>query len=122
MFSKGVTTILVRDLARSLAFYRSLGFAEVHSVEGEITYMAGPSITLGLRPRQEGETVSDTTSVHIGLMVEDIDLARQELERRGVTFMGDTVDAELAKVAFFNDPDGVALYLCQWMTWTARVA
>lgn len=39
------------------------------------------------------------------------------LEARGVEFLGETVDAGMARLTFFNDPDGTPLYLCQWMYW-----
>jgi predicted enzyme related to lactoylglutathione lyase len=47
----------------------------------------------------------------IALHVEDIEAARAELEQRGVTFMGDTLDTSVCHMAFFADPDGNALML-----------
>ena len=45
----------------------------------------------------------------IELRVEDVEAARAELESRGVTFKGDTLDSGVCHQAFFEDPDGNAL-------------
>jgi catechol 2,3-dioxygenase-like lactoylglutathione lyase family enzyme len=41
--------------------------------------------------------------------VDDVAAARQELESRGVTFEGDTLDSGVCHQAFFVDPDGNSL-------------
>jgi catechol 2,3-dioxygenase-like lactoylglutathione lyase family enzyme len=45
----------------------------------------------------------------IELHVDDFDAAHAELEARGVTFKGDTIDSGVCYQAFFEDPDGNAL-------------
>jgi catechol 2,3-dioxygenase-like lactoylglutathione lyase family enzyme len=45
----------------------------------------------------------------IELHVDDFEAARAELESRGVTFRGDTLDSAVCYQAFFEDPDGNAL-------------
>jgi catechol 2,3-dioxygenase-like lactoylglutathione lyase family enzyme len=47
----------------------------------------------------------------IALHVEDVESARAELESRGVSFSGDTLDTGVCHMAFFQDPDGNALML-----------
>jgi len=47
----------------------------------------------------------------IALHVEDVAAARAELEAKGVTFEGDTMDSGVCHMAFFADPDGNALIL-----------
>ena len=47
----------------------------------------------------------------IALHVEDMESARAELERAGVSFAGDTFDTGVCHMAFFADPDGNALML-----------
>ena len=49
--------------------------------------------------------------VPIALHVDDVALARAELESRGVTFMGDTIDSGVCYQALFRDPDGNVLDL-----------
>ena len=42
----------------------------------------------------------------IALRVDDVAAARAELESRGVTFHGETLDSGVCHQAFFEDPDG----------------
>jgi catechol 2,3-dioxygenase-like lactoylglutathione lyase family enzyme len=47
----------------------------------------------------------------VALHVDDVAAARAELESRGVTFLGDTLDSGVCHMAIFEDPDGNALIL-----------
>lgn len=47
----------------------------------------------------------------IALHVDDVEAARAELESRGVSFKGDTMDTGVCHKAFFEDRDGNALEL-----------
>jgi catechol 2,3-dioxygenase-like lactoylglutathione lyase family enzyme len=47
----------------------------------------------------------------VALRVDDVAAARAELESRGVTFHGDTIDSGVCHQAFFSDPDGHSLIL-----------
>ena len=47
----------------------------------------------------------------IALHVDDVAVARAELESKGVAFMMDNVDTGVCHMAFFADPDGNALML-----------
>lgn len=47
----------------------------------------------------------------IALHVEDVEAARAQLEARGVTFNGETMDSGVCLQAFFEDQDGNALIL-----------
>jgi catechol 2,3-dioxygenase-like lactoylglutathione lyase family enzyme len=47
----------------------------------------------------------------VALHVDDVAAARAELESRGVTFHGDTLDSGVCHMAIFEDPDGNALIL-----------
>ncbi len=49
--------------------------------------------------------------VPIALHVDDVAVARAELESRGVTFLGDTIDSGVCHQALFHDPDGNVLDL-----------
>jgi hypothetical protein len=40
------------------------------------------------------------------LHVEDVAAARAELEAKGVTFFGETLDTGVCHMAFFTDPEG----------------
>ena len=49
--------------------------------------------------------------VPVALRVDDVHAARAELEGRGVTFRGDTIDSGVCHQAIFEDPDGNTLDL-----------
>jgi predicted enzyme related to lactoylglutathione lyase len=53
----------------------------------------------------------EPTSGAIALHVDDVEAARSELESRGVSFFGDTIDSGVCYQAYFSDPDGNALIL-----------
>jgi predicted enzyme related to lactoylglutathione lyase len=48
---------------------------------------------------------------HIALRVRDVAEARAELEAKGVTFFGDTIDTGVCHMALFADPEGNDLML-----------
>lgn len=111
MFQTAVTTLPVRDLDSSIAFYNGvLDFRVIHRFE-QIAYLSGPGATIALRP---GLPIPDKPSVHLGLLVRDLEEAQKNLKRKGVTFIGDPVEGSVSWVLFFNDPDGNSLYLFQW--------
>jgi predicted enzyme related to lactoylglutathione lyase len=50
-----------------------------------------------------------THSMPIEFRVDDVAVARSELESRGVTFEGETIDSGVCHQAFFKDPAGNSL-------------
>jgi catechol 2,3-dioxygenase-like lactoylglutathione lyase family enzyme len=87
--------------------------------------------TMGLRPDEHGQAefwvdgtcfgiyepttfgmeFAPQTTAHIALHVDDMEVARAELEGKGVEFLGETFDTGVCYMAFFHDPDGNALML-----------
>ena len=55
--------------------------------------------------------VSGPHTSSIALRVADVEVARKELEAKGVQFGGDTFDTGVCHMAFFSDPDGNAIML-----------
>ena len=49
--------------------------------------------------------------VPIAFRVDDVEAARAELESKGVSFQGDTIDSGVCHQAIFEDPDGNMLDL-----------
>ena len=47
----------------------------------------------------------------VALQVDDVHATREELEGKGVEFMGDTIDSGVCHMAPFKDPDGNSLML-----------
>ena len=106
-----------RDLAAARAFYGSVlgleagglwqrGDAPARGAE----FQAG-NLTLSVVDPSAIGIEFQATTVPVALHVEDIEAARGELESRGVSFFGDTMDTGVCFMAPFSDPDGNALML-----------
>ena len=106
-------TVFVKDFDGAKQFYGDVLGLE-HSVDygrfdgcefetGNLTLQVMSSEAIG-RPFEP--------STHpIALHVEDVASARADLESRGVSFMGDTIDSGVCHMAIFADPDGNTLML-----------
>jgi predicted enzyme related to lactoylglutathione lyase len=70
---------------------------------GSLTIALVDSDKLGIEPR--------TNNHPIAFHVDDVEVARGELESRGVEFRADTMDSGVCHMAFFTDPEGNALML-----------
>ncbi|KAB1102840.1 VOC family protein [Micromonospora aurantiaca] len=112
-------TLLVTDLARSLDFYRELGFDELDRGEGNAVLSSGPT-RLVLR-RVTGAAPISRRLVHVNLEVDDIQGAYERLRDSGVRFTyAPRVVNRGTKLevwaAAFRDPDGHGVALTQWRT------
>jgi catechol 2,3-dioxygenase-like lactoylglutathione lyase family enzyme len=102
--------IPTRDLERARAFYReTLGLRPDEHAAYEV--WAGNTCFAIWAPEQVGFEFVAQTGNPIPLRVSDVAQARAELERRGVTFLGETLDTGVCHMAFFADPDGNQLML-----------
>lgn len=106
-----------QDLEAASEFYGSVLGLEPRSV-----WQHGDAPALGAEFQAGNLTVSvvvpsaigidfQANKVPIALHVEDMEGARAELESRGVSFSGDTMDTGVCHMAQFADPDGNALML-----------
>ena len=102
-------SVPTRDVARARRFYGELlGLTPADGTEGEFET---PNVTLGLwEPEADGEPF-EPNRAGIALRVPNVAAARQELERAGVEFLGETVDTGVCHMAFCRDPDGNVLIL-----------
>ena len=110
-------TLLVTDLARSLEFYRTLGFDELDRGTGNAVLASGPT-RLVLREVTGAAPISRRL-VHVNLEVDDIQAAYQRLRSSGVRFTyAPRVINRGTKLevwaAAFRDPDGHGIALTQW--------
>jgi catechol 2,3-dioxygenase-like lactoylglutathione lyase family enzyme len=62
-------------------------------------------------PAKLGMEFAPAKNSHLALHVEDVAAAREELEGRGIAFLGETFDTGVCHMAFFTDPDGNDLML-----------
>jgi catechol 2,3-dioxygenase-like lactoylglutathione lyase family enzyme len=104
-------TVPTRDFDRAIEFYggvlglpESKRWGEMPGVEfetGNLTIAIMQSDAFGLEFRANNHPIE--------LRVDDVAVARAELESRGVDFEADTLDSGVCHQAFFADPDGNAL-------------
>jgi predicted enzyme related to lactoylglutathione lyase len=69
------------------------------------------TVTIALVASERLDIEFQANKVPVALHVEDVEAARAELESRGITFKGDTIDSGVCHMAYFEDPDGNALML-----------
>jgi catechol 2,3-dioxygenase-like lactoylglutathione lyase family enzyme len=98
------------DAERSRRFYgETLGLrADDHA---QYEFWAGETCLGIWEPKRFGMEFAPQKNGHLALHVDDVNQARSELEAKGVTFFGDTLDTGVCHMAFFNDPDGNDLML-----------
>lgn len=69
------------------------------------------TVTIALIACEQVGIEFQPNKVPIAFQVDDVEAARAELESRGVTFQGDTIDSGVCHQAIFQDPDGNSLDL-----------
>jgi catechol 2,3-dioxygenase-like lactoylglutathione lyase family enzyme len=105
--------IPTQDAERATAFYRDkLGLVESeHTLDRQFSEFDLGGTTLSVwDPATAGMEFNANTNA-IALHTDDVKALREELERRGVTFFGETLDTGVCHMAFFADLDGNPLML-----------
>ncbi len=119
MITGGNATVFVTDMDRAVTFYTQVLGLKLGARYGDhwAQMEAGRSLTIGLHPRSERSPAPGTSgAISIGLTIEEpIDETVRRLSEMGVRFRGPVVrdDKGGVALAFFGDPDGNDLYLCQ---------
>lgn len=119
MLKGGVTIIYVSDMDRAVTFYAdTLGLKVTYRAGDDYCGLdAGDGCKVGLHPAGEhSPTPGKNGATIIGFGVtQPIDDVVAALQKKGVPFTGPIIDdAEGGvRLAFFNDPDGNNLYLCE---------
>ena len=118
MLRDGHVMIMVKDLERAIGFYTTqLGLSLKLHVPGKWAEVQGADLTIGLHG-SDGHGASPTPGgkgggVSIGFTVDRLDTAMPALQERGVEFAPGVVGDGPVKLAYFKDPDGTPLYLCE---------
>jgi predicted enzyme related to lactoylglutathione lyase len=114
-FVSGVDFVGVptRDLAATAAFYgETLGLPRsVYVEERNYAEFETGNLTLSVYNAERMGLGHNINLNPIALHVDDVATTRQELESRGVSFHGDTIDTGVCHMALFADPEGNALML-----------
>ncbi len=119
MLRGGSPTIYVSDMTRAIDFYtRSLGLKLQFRAGDHFAQVdAGNGFTIGLHPQSpQGPKPGSSGAISVGLSVtQPLDQVVSTLRQRGVVFRGPIVDDAKGSIrlAFFGDPDGNDLYLCE---------
>ena len=97
-------------MERATLFYRDpIGLrSDEHS---KTEFWAGDTCFTLWKPEWVGREWAPTATGMIALHVDDVADAREELEKNGVEFEGETFDTGVCHFAFFFDPDGNSLAL-----------
>jgi predicted enzyme related to lactoylglutathione lyase len=106
-------TVFVKDYPAAVEFYggtlgleHSADYGKIPGGEfetGNLTLQVMDAASIG----REFEPSTHPIAFH----VEDVAAARTELEAKGVSFFGDTIDSGVCHMAPFADPDGNTLML-----------
>ncbi len=102
--------IPTQDPERSRAFYVDiLGFKPDENARFDV--WIGDTCFGIWEPEKMGMSFSPQKNAHLSLHVDDVEVAKKELEAKGVEFAGDVFDTGVCHVALFTDPDGNDLML-----------
>jgi len=115
-------TVFITDMNRAVRFYtETLGLTLLYRAGDHFAMIdAGGGCHIGLHPPgRRTPTPGAPGGIQIGLTpTRSIEEVVRELEHRGVRFRTDeqgrtVIDDSAVKLAFFADPDGNVLYLCE---------
>ena len=118
MINGGTATIFVSDFDRAVKFYtETLGMKIQYRAGNDwCSIDAGKGLIIGLHPSEpKSAKPGSRGAISVGFNItEPIEKVVAELKKRGVVFEGGIKDDGPVKLAFFSDPDGNELYLCEY--------
>ncbi len=105
--------IPTRDIAAAAKFYgETLGLPRsVYMEDRHFSEYETGNLTLSVYNAEKMGMAHNANPNPVALRVDDVAAARKQLEARGVTFHGETLDTGVCHMAVFSDPDGNALML-----------
>lgn len=104
-------TIMVKDMDRSIQFYESIGLTLKQRWDNHYAMVETAGLTIGIHPG--GDDNSNSGSISIGFMIEDINEAKTLLEKNILSADAAIDDGKSGIYINFKDPDGTALYFVQ---------
>ena len=115
ILKEGNVTVMVSKMKRALDFYtKSLGLKLKYRAGNDWSEVEAPGLTIGLHlAGKHGPRAGKSESLSIGFTVKKLETAMESLKKKGVRFSPHLVDEGPVRLAFFTDPDGTPLYLCQ---------
>jgi len=115
--------LICKDLEKMIGFFKeSIGAKFVEhrkfgTADGATLDLQG--ININLRVAREGEEIRENLTPssygydHIGLQVEDVQAAYEDLAKRGYSFFMPPTEAAGSMIAFFKGPENITIELVQ---------
>ena len=117
IFTEGNVTVMVSSMKRSVAFYtKTLGLKLRYKPHEEWAEVQAPGIVIGLHGMHDHShdpAPAKPEGFSIGFTVKKLEKAMDALKKKGVSFSPRIMDEGPVRLAFFSDPDGTPLYLCE---------
>ena len=116
MFTEANVTVPISDMNRAIQFYtKTLGLKLKFQMGNDWAEVEAPGLTIGLHPMMEmhGPKTGKSEALSIGFTVQKLETAMDALKKKGVSFAPKLVEEGPVRLAFFTDPDGTPLYLCE---------
>lgn len=119
MLSKGITTIFVADMDRSIRFYtETLGLRLAQRFGNHWGQVEAGQLVIGLHPASAQSPAGRNGSITVGLTFDTpIEESVAILKQKGVKFQGSITQDNAGKIAYFEDPDGNLLYIWETAAW-----
>lgn len=115
--------LICRDLEKMITFFQEAIGAELverrkfGNADGATLDLKG--IRINLRVTRDGEEIGENLTPstygydHIGLQVEDVQAAHDDLVKRGYSFFKPPTEAAGLMIAFFKGPENITIELVQ---------
>lgn len=110
----GTIMVVVKDMARSTAFYRDVLGLKVSMESPEWTQLDAGNIAVGLHAESDRLKVEPREAVQFGFEVADVQKAAAELKAKGVKFVMEPHQEDFGWLAIFKDPDGHHIQLYKY--------
>ncbi len=109
----GFFMIVVKDMNRSIAFYRDVLGLKLTFQSDTWSALDAGNVKVGLHAESEHLKVHPTEAAQCGFYVDDIQKTVAELKGKGVHILMPPKKEEFGWLAVFQDVDGYHLQLCQ---------
>lgn len=119
LINNAMPTIFIADMDRAVEFYtQTLGLKLSFRADNHFAIIdTGSETYIGLHPASpDSPTPGTHGSIQLSFGVTSIDDAVAALTDKGVQFAGPIIDDGPVRLAYFTDPDGTDLFLCQSST------
>jgi catechol 2,3-dioxygenase-like lactoylglutathione lyase family enzyme len=110
-------TLIVKDMDRSVAFYRDVLGLKVQMHTPFWSGMDAGNIIVGLHPESEHSKVAPGGGCTFGFEVTDIQKTAADLKAKDTKFLVEPKREDFGWLAVFADPDGYSIVLAQTEAW-----